>query len=378
MKLSMKASVRLRFLLVQVITPHYHQDLAMNNMVELEQLVSTFGGQVIEKTVQHRVKPNPDMYIGKGKVEWLKETVKSKHIDVVVMNDLVNSGQLFRLEKTLWEVDRRIQVWDRVDLILNIFDQHATANEAKLQIELARIHHLGPRVYGLGGTVLSRQGGGIGTRGLGETNIEIEKRNIKKRKQQIQQQLKRAAKERENLINRRKKLGVSTVALVGYTSAGKTSLFNSLTRKDKQAHQSLFTTLESVVGRLKPDNPQKTLLVSDTIGFIENLPPFLVDAFRSTLQETVDAEILLHVIDAADKAHDRKIGIVDKILSDLCITKQPILVMNKIDLLSKESLQQIKEKYLDYEPVYISAKTGEGISELKDRVVATSEVINHL
>src|SRR5690606_37239871 len=119
---------------VQVITPHYHQDIALKNMAELESLVATFGGQVVEKTIQHRVKPHPDMYIGKGKVEWLKEKVKELKIDVVVMNDLVNSGQLFRLEKTLWAVDPKIQVWDRVDLILNIFDQHATATEAKLQI----------------------------------------------------------------------------------------------------------------------------------------------------------------------------------------------------------------------------------------------------
>ena len=138
--------------------------------------MDTFGGKIIEKSIQHKVKPDNNTYIGSGKLEWLLETVKDKEINVVVINDIVKSGQLFRLEKALWKVNIHIAVWDRVDLILNIFELHATSIEAKLQIELARIQHKGPRIYGLGKTELSRQGGGIGTRGLGETNIERERR----------------------------------------------------------------------------------------------------------------------------------------------------------------------------------------------------------
>src|SRR5690606_23113911 len=143
-----------QFLLLQVITPHDHQDIAIENMAELEQLVHTYGGEVVEKSSQHRVHPHPGTFVGGGKVEWLKQTVKDKEIDVVVLNAIAKSSQLFRLEKALWEVNTQIKVWDKVDLILHIFDQHATTTEAKLQIELARIQHAGPRIYGLGGTVL--------------------------------------------------------------------------------------------------------------------------------------------------------------------------------------------------------------------------------
>ena len=241
---------KLRFILLEVITPHYHQDLAIENMEELELLVDTFGGEIVARSVQHRPHPHPSTYIGPGKLLWLQQTVKLLNADVVVLNSIVNSGQLFRLEKAIWEVNTRIQVWDRVDLILNIFDQHATSLEAKLQIEFARIHHLGPRIYGLGATVFSRQGGGIGTRGLGETNIERERRKIKDRKQVISKRLRQLASEREDVISKRKREGIHTTALVGYTSAGKTTLFNTLTAKNKETNASLFTALDTVIAKL--------------------------------------------------------------------------------------------------------------------------------
>lgn len=360
-----------RFIVLQVINPRYHPDLALRDMFELEQLVATYGGVVIEKSVQHKAHPDPNSYIGAGKVEWLLETVEKKEIDVVVLNAVVNSGQLFRLEKELWKVNPYIVVWDRIDLILNIFDKHATSTEAKLQIDLAKIQHKGPRIYGLGKTELSRQGGGIGTRGKGETNIEIEKRNIKKLKQKIQHQIKKLAKIQESRIRNRKQNGIGTSALIGYTSAGKTTLFNVLTRKTKETNKALFTTLDSVVGKLKPQGNQKTKLISDTIGFIDNLPPFLITAFRSTLLESIEAQILLHVVDSSDENIDQKISIVEEILLELTVTEKPILVFNKIDLISEERRKKLEEKYADRQKFFVSAKTEEGILELRDLVLTT-------
>ncbi|HYD35197.1 MAG TPA: GTPase HflX [Vitreimonas sp.] len=357
-----------RFLLLQVITPHYHQDAALRNMSELEQLVTTYGGETIEKSIQHRVKPHPATYIGSGKLEWLKETVKEKKIDVVVINSLVNAGQLFRLTKALWEVNTRIAVWDRVDLILNIFDQHATTTEAKLQIQLARVEHTGPLIYGLGKTELSRQGGGIGTRGAGETNIEKERRNIKKLKYEIQQQLKQRTAEQAKRIQQRQAKGIRTVALVGYTSAGKTTLFNALTSKNRDMNQALFTTLDSVVGKLKISEYDPTVLVSDTIGFIDELPPALIDAFRTTLMESLAAKILLHVIDVSDDQFEDKMMVVDKILTELNADQSIILVFNKIDKVGQEKLQYLQQKYAGHDMAFVSAYTKQGIDELKREI----------
>lgn len=353
------------FAVVQVIDPHYHRDIAIHNMEEAELLVETYGGKVLAKSIQHRVTPNLNTYIGEGKIEWLKQEIVQNKIEVVVLNSIVNAGQIFRLEKKLWEVNPQIVVWDKVDLILNIFDQHATTNEARLQIELACVQHMGPRIYGLGGSVLSRQGGGIGTRGLGETNLEIERRKSKKIAQKIRQQLKTFNEEQETRMKERKKLGITTVALVGYTSAGKTTLFNALTGKSKQTNQALFTTLESIVGKVKLPEFAPTVLISDTIGFIEDLPPFLIEAFRSTLLESLSAEILFHVIDSVDPRRDKKIEIVEKILTDLTVTVDPILLFNKIDELSLEEKKLIEKKYAKRKKIFISAKNKDSLGELK-------------
>jgi GTP-binding protein HflX len=357
-----------RFVLLQVIDPHYHNETALENMFEEEQLVATYGGEVVEKSVQHRAKPNPNTYIYGGKLEWLKEVVADKQVDVVVLNALVNAGQIFRLEQELWAVNPKIKVWDRVDLILNIFDKHAESAEAKLQIELARISYMGPRMYGLGGTVLSRQGGGIGTRGLGETNIEIERRRLKEHKQDVQHQLNKLVQERQKRIEQRKERGVKSVALVGYTSAGKTSLFNALTQKDKVTHQSLFTTLDTVSGKLMLPGSWKPVLITDTIGFIEDLPPFLIKAFRSTLMESVEADVVLHVIDTADPKMEEKVIVVEAILKDLGVKQTVIPVLNKIDVLDKEQVIKLKKQYEHLTMCLVSAKTEEGLNELKEKL----------
>ncbi len=356
------------FLLLQVIDPHTHSDDALTNMSELADLVGTYGGKIRKKTVQHRVKPDSATYIGRGKLSELKTLVKDLEIDVVVLNGIVNSGQVFRLEKSLWEVNTEIKVWDRIDLILNIFELHAKSREAKLQIELARLEHQGPRIFGLGGTVLSRQGAGIGTRGLGETNIEKERRLLKDRKAKILKDLGQLKKKQRKRLQGRKEKGLKTVALIGYTSAGKTTLFNALSGKERKTHGSLFTTLDSVVGRLVPRDRAGAILISDTIGFIEDLPPTLINTFRSTLMETVEAQVLLHVIDASDNGMEHKIQVVDVVLNELEIGVQPILVFNKIDLLNTRQVETLKANYTGNNIHLVSAKTGVGVQALRQKL----------
>lgn len=359
---------RHHYLLLEVINPHYHREDALENMLELEDLVNTLGGQVVKKTIQHRTNPHPATYIGPGKLEQLKADIKSLDIDIVVLNAIINSGQLFRLEKSLWEANPKIAVWDRVDLILNIFDRHASTREAKLQIELARLSHTGPRIYGLGRTQLSRQGGGIGTRGIGETNIEREKRLLRDRQIKIKKELKKLSTQKRQRLQFRTEQGLGPVALIGYTSAGKTTLFNLLTGKTKKTHQSLFTTLDTVVGKMKSPNQNVPVIISDTIGFIDNLPPKLIDAFRSTLMESLEAKLLLHIIDAADPKSEDKIAVVEAILNDLKVTQPVLKVYNKIDLLpDNKALKNIDSN--PHPPILLSAKTGEGIEAMKQVIL---------
>lgn len=359
-----------KFVILEVINPHHHSEWAIDSMDEAEKLVTTFGGRVVTKSVQHRVKPDPSTYIGSGKLEWLKQVVKDQQIDVVVVNGIVNSGQLFRLEKELWQVNTAIKVWDRVDLILHIFEQHAKSTESKLQIELARIEHSGPRIFGLGLTELSRQGGGIGTRGKGETNIEVERRLIKDRKRKIQKQLKQLASQQHGRIKQRQQKGLKTAALVGYTSAGKTTLFNCLTGKSNQTSAALFTTLESVVGRIEGSPSEDQILVSDTIGFIENLPPSLIETFKSTLLESLEADVVIHVVDVTDSMMRKKIETVEEILSGMGLKQKILTVLNKSDQLDERDLKIIKKTNGLAENIFVSAKTGAGVKELINIIAA--------
>jgi GTP-binding protein HflX len=353
-----------RYILLQVITPHTHQEQAIKDMKEFSMLVDTLGGQIIAKAVQHRVKPHPATHIGAGKVDWLKVQVTQLKLDVIVINAILPSSIIFRLEKILWEVNPKIEVWDRVDLILHIFDAHAVTREAKLQIELARLAHLGPRIYGLGRTVLSRQGGGFGQRGgAGETNIEKEKRLLKDRTKHLKKELRGIAGQKQDRLRFRAEQGYGPVALVGYTSAGKTTLFNQLTGKRKDVHASLFTTLDTVVGKLIIPHAHLPILISDTIGFIRNLPPNLIDAFHSTLLESLEAKLILHVVDASDSNYPEKIATVHTILTDLNVTQPIILVFNKIDHLNQSQLKNLKNNYA-LPTQFISAQTRQGLPDL--------------
>lgn len=365
---------KFRSIIIDVISPNTNIAQAERNLVELKSLIHTYGSIDIGHIIQHRTKPDKDTFIGSGKVQELIEMVSNKKIDILILNDIVKPTQLFHLTEQLWKANPDIKVWDRVDLILHIFEKHAQTTEARLQIEIARMHHMGPRIYGLGGTYFSRQGGGIGSKGVGETNIERMKRHwrtlIKKKEDELKKQL----EHRQGQVDHRKELGVRHVALVGYTNAGKTALFNVLTGRNKLSEDVLFATLSSTVGRLKGiPGVQGNLLVSDTIGFIQNLPPSLIQTFKSTLLDVIHADLILHVVDISDELRDRKIDVVQEIIHEIGAGGIPqILIFTKADLLPEEQwgeFEEVKKKYSSLPTLFISSTEDINIKKLKETIL---------
>jgi len=306
-------------------------------------------------------------------VAELVDIVKKQKIDIVVVNAIVNPSILFNLTQYLWNERPDIQVWDRVDLILNIFDKHAHTSEAKLQIELARMFHMGPRIYGLGETYFSRQGGGgTNTKGQGETNIEIMKRHFRTQIRLKKDELKKLSVQHQLQIERRKSNNIQSISIVGYTNAGKTSLFNYLTKRNKIVENALFVTLDSVTGKLYLPGLKKEVTITDTIGFIKDLPISLIESFKSTLLESINADLILNVIDIKDPEMDQKINLVNNILKELNVhSKKIIYVFNKIDAFTgngEELLKKINEVYASCSPQYISVTTDYGINKLISQI----------
>ncbi len=364
---------------------------------ELDSLVKTYGGISILKTYQKRSKPDYNTYVGRGKVEVLfKEVGGGENVDLVIINNILKPKQIYNLEEYLTELEiarlqeigrvgtpKKIKVWDRVDLILKIFDKHATTAEAKLQIELASIKHMGPRIFGMG-LELSRQAGGIGGVGIGETNTEIMKRHLKKRLQLVEEKIKTYGDIQKRQRDTRRERHQQTVALAGYTNAGKSTLIKALTKKkDVYIADELFATLDSKVGELFLASTDGSwgskLMIADTIGFIQDLPPDLIKAFKTTLAEIVDADLILHVIDINDANIHLKIRVVEDILNELLNGKDTpkIYVFNKVDLLKERPWSEADQesyiaslvtKYAQYSPQVVSALDHESFSQLIDTI----------
>ncbi|WP_368993896.1 GTPase HflX [Caldifermentibacillus hisashii] len=296
-----------------------------NSMEELVSLTDTANGEVILRVTQKRDKPDSSTYLGKGKVEELRNLIEELEVDVVIFNSELTPSQLRNLSNQL-----QTKIIDRTQLILDIFARRAKSREGKLQVELAQLEYLLPRLVGQG-TELSRLGGGIGTRGPGETKLETDRRHIRNRINEIKNQLSVIVEHRKRYRSNRKKKNTYQIALIGYTNAGKSTLFNRLTDAASYEENKLFATLDPLTRKLVLHSGF-TVLLSDTVGFIEDLPTTLVAAFRSTLEEVAEADLLLHVIDASNPDYDQHEKTVNKILKELHAEKIPQLVLyNKMD-----------------------------------------------
>ena len=335
---------------------------AERSLDELAGLAQAAGGDVVLRVLQERPKPDPSTFLGAGKIETLAASAAETDVDVVVFDDELTPAQLRHIEEA---VGRKII--DRTQLILDIFARRARTREGKLQVELAQLKYLLPRLVGAS-TALSRLGGGIGSRGPGETKLETDRRRLRTRIKAITDDIEQVRKRRSQLRERRHKTSVPTVALVGYTNAGKTTLFNVMTRADAEASDALFVTLDPLVRQVRlPDS--RELLVSDTVGFIDRLPHALVAAFRATLEETKDADLVLHIIDAAAQDRDRRMHAVQSVLDEVGAVDVPMLeVYNKCDALTPDERRRLQDQ--DPSALCISALTKEGVDELVETITS--------
>ena len=366
------AEKKQKAILIDLIHPKMLKRHALERMVELEELVNTYGGIVIVKAWQKRFAPHPKTYIGTGKVTLMGEEARELGAKFLIVNAQLKPRQVYDLGEMLRPYG--VQVWDRIDLILKIFAKHARTTEAKLEIELASVRHMGPRIFGMG-MELSRQGGGIGTVGIGETNIERMKRHLREKERKLKERLESYQNGRDLARKHRSRQGLKTVSIVGYTNAGKTTLLNALTGRHEHVADELFATLDTRVGQLfLPTNNNvrsdivvrpRTVLVSDTIGFIKDLPPELLNAFSSTLSEAVDADLLIHVVDGSDQNWHKHMKVVEEILERLGVAlTQRLLVFNKLDQTSPELQARIGTFCEEQPPLWISAARSENLDTL--------------
>jgi GTP-binding protein HflX len=352
--------VRQRALLVGTGAGARSVEDAEASLDELALLADTAGAESVERVLQRRDTPDPATYIGKGKAEELRELAEARDVDVVIFDDELTPAQQRNLEK-LFARD----VVDRVALILDIFAQHASSQEGMVQVELAQLRYRLPRLRGRG-LALSQQGAGIGTRGPGETQLEVDRRRILRRVTKLEQGLKRLAGTRATQRKARRRRALPTVALVGYTNAGKSTLLNRVTEASALVEDRLFSTLDPTTRRLRLPGGEIVLL-SDTVGFVRRLPHQLVEAFRSTLEEVADADLLLHVVDAGSSDGEAQIAAVHSVLREIGADHVPELVaVNKVDAADPESVDALLAAHAG--SVAVSGLTGEGVDKLLEAV----------
>jgi GTPase len=409
--------------------PQDHREQKSLELNELRHLVETYGGIVVERVVQQRRRPSAKTYLGTGKANEVKTLVTETGADILIINGFLKPQQMENLSKLFHNKKTNkcsIHVWDRTDIILKIFEKHAKTQEAKLQIKLARLKHEIPKAYQYEAKLFDKERGGIsGTRGAGEKGIEMEKRHIRAQIKQLEKKLEHVRKTQEGQRKRRRRSGLKTIALVGYTNAGKSTLLRSLTTKDIYIADELFATLDTRLGSLwlpshsdhrditpPPDKGEtddmpkaddqrgpggifvhhnvsskategsggnlgqqeasnhssqgQKVLLADTIGFIQNLPPHLIESFKTTLSEVQEADLLLHIIDASDPEMEMKTATVETILTDLNTHNTPVIkVYNKT-----EALPKARMRILAKDGSIISALKKEGLRELKS-VIST-------
>lgn len=339
--------------LVSVDTGEFDVD---SSLAELTELAKTAGAEVICEMTQKREAPEPGTYLGRGKLEELSDFCEKEKPDLVIID-----GELSPAQQKNIETITDVRVIDRTTLILDIFAGRALSGEGKLQVELAQLKYMLPRLGGKGAS-MSRLGGGIGTRGPGETKLETDRRHIRRRISALTEDLKALDERRTRHRERRKKDGVVTVALVGYTNAGKSTLMNTLTDAGVLAENKLFATLDPTARALSlPDG--NTVLLIDTVGFIRRLPHKLVEAFKSTLDEAVDANVILNVCDASSEECSEHYRVTNELLEELgCGDKPMITVLNKCDVVTESDIPIVGNS------VKVSAKTGEGLPELLEKI----------
>lgn len=332
---------------------------------ELKNLVESAGAEVEEILSYNQNKPNSRYYIGSGKVEDIKSIVNGKNIELIIFDDEISPSQQRNLQREL-----NIKVLDRTALILDIFAQRAHSREGKLQVELAQLNYLMPRLIGKG-IELSRLGGGIGTRGPGETKLEVDRRTIRNQISQLEKKIDQIIIQRNTQRKKREEKNIFKISLVGYTNSGKSTLLNSLTDSDVYTRNKLFSTLDSTTRKLKIPGGGEVLL-SDTVGFIEKLPHQLIASFKSTLEEVKRSDLLLLIVEISNNNFERNIFSVNKVLKEIGVDHKPVItVFNKIDKVPEEELKKIKNIYKNV--VYISALKKHGFDKLYEKIIKNIE-----
>ena len=332
---------------------------AEESLEELRDLAISAGAEIVGQVLQHRDKPDPATLIGKGKLEEIAGAAASVDADLLLFDHDLTASQQRNVEKAI-----NARVIDRTQLILDIFATHARTREGQLQVELAQLEYMLPRLAGHG-VEMSQLGGGIGTRGPGETQLETDRRKINRRIRHLQQQIENVRRIRSQQRQRRESVPVATVALVGYTNAGKSTLFNSLTKASVLESPRMFATLDPTLRSVALPSKRKILL-SDTVGFIRNLPHTLVSSFRATLEEVQRAALILHVSDASSPLSAEQDAQVEEVLKELQVANKPTLhVKNKIDLLPPKQRDSLLD---DSHTIHVSAVKGSGLTTLLDRI----------